>query len=86
MEYKRMATINDTYKRCVAENIGISKHLIRQLANSGTIPVVKAGRVTLINFDILMSYLDGDMEQRKETEMAGGIQPIPVQVGGVCRG
>ena len=79
-DFKLMATVDDTYRRCKAEDIGISKHLIRTLANSGTIPVVKAGRTTLINFNLLMSYLDGDMEQRKETEMAGGIQPIPLKV------
>lgn len=54
----KMNTISGTYERCQAENIGISKNLIRQLALNGTIPTVLVGKKThLINYDILMEYL-----------------------------
>lgn len=51
-------TISGTYKRCCDEEIGISRNLIRNLALSGTIPTVQAGKTTLINYDVLMNYLN----------------------------
>jgi 2-enoate reductase len=48
----------ETARLCKENNIGISRKLIIQLAKSGSIPSVKAGRSILINWDGLMKYLD----------------------------
>ena len=55
---KKMNSINETARLCKENNIGISRKLIIQLAKSGSIPSVKAGRSILINWDGLMKYLD----------------------------
>lgn len=55
---KKMNSINETAKLCKENEIGISRKLILQLAKSGAIPSVKAGRSILINWDGLMKYLD----------------------------
>ena len=55
---KKMNSINETAKLCKENEIGISRKLIIQLAKSGAIPSVKAGRSILINWDGLMKYLD----------------------------
>ena len=58
MTYKKMGTIRTTFERCKAENIGVSRNFIRELAISGRIPSIMAGKTRLINFDILMEYLN----------------------------
>ena len=55
---KKMNSINETARLCKENNIGISRKLIIQLAKSGSVPSVKAGRSILINWDGLMKYLD----------------------------
>lgn len=71
-------TINGTYDRCVSENIGISKNLIRSLVSSGQIPVIRAGRTVLINYDVLMRYLETGSSEPQTG--AGDIKPVPVKV------
>jgi len=74
---KMMNTIRETYRRCVEEDIGISEHFIRTLAMSGELPVIKAGRTTLINFNVLMRYLEtGSCEQQEDVD---DIRPVPVK-------
>ena len=55
---KKMNSINETAKLCKENDIGISRRMIIQLAKSGNIPSVKAGRSILINWNGLMKYLD----------------------------
>lgn len=58
-----MNTITNTYKRCVEENIGISLNHIRYLCKSNIIPTCKIGNKYLINWSILMDYLNGNLNQ-----------------------
>ncbi|MDD6098404.1 MAG: hypothetical protein PUB66_06730 [Oscillospiraceae bacterium] len=55
---KKMNSINETAKLCKEHEIGISRKLLLQLAKSGAIPCIKAGRSILINWEGLMKYLD----------------------------
>ena len=66
MNFKKMGTISTTYQRCLAENVGISKHLIRELATSGRIPSIMAGTTRIISFDVLMEYLDSGIVKGSE--------------------
>jgi hypothetical protein len=79
MTYTKIATINKTFERCQAENIGISKHLIRSLASSGQIPTIQAGKTKLVNYEILMEFLNGTIQPR-QPEIAGQIRPIPEKI------
>ena len=58
-----MNTITKTYNRCNEENIGISLNHLRYLCKNNIIPTCKIGRKYLINWEVLMSYLN-----RKTTE------------------
>lgn len=55
---KKMNSINETFKLCQENNVGISRRLLLTLVNSGEIPSVKAGRSILVNWEALMKYLD----------------------------
>jgi hypothetical protein len=77
MAYTKIATISKTYERIQENNIGISKHLLRQLCASGQIPVIKAGKTNLINWNCLMSFLDGEPAQAPQPETNRQIKPIP---------
>ncbi len=76
--FTKIATISKTFERCQAENIGISKHLIRQLCASGQIPTIKAGTTNLINYDLLMEFLNTGTVQRPEFKApeVGKVKPI----------
>lgn len=60
---KLMNTIAETYNRCNEENIGISLHHIRYLCKNNIIPSCKVGRKYLINWSVLMDYLNGKIPQ-----------------------
>ena len=76
--FTKIATISKTYERCQAENIGISKHLIRSLAASEQIPSIMAGKTRLINYDVLMEFLNtGSIQKPKFMgPEVGCIKPI----------
>lgn len=59
MTLARMRTLDECYNEITAmdNNTSITKHYIRQLALSNTIPVVMVGRKRLINLDGLIEYL-----------------------------
>jgi excisionase family DNA binding protein len=56
-----MRTLDECYNELKAldPNTAVSKYFIRQLAISGKIPCIRAGRKRLINFDKLLDYLNG---------------------------
>ena len=43
--------------RAVDENTAVTEHHIRQLALTGVLPRVQAGKKMLINLDLLIEYL-----------------------------
>jgi excisionase family DNA binding protein len=77
----KMRTLDECYAEIkeLDPNTSISKHYIRQLALSGKIPVVMAGRKRLINLDKLIEYLDNPTSEQVKGNIAaaqGGIRPI----------
>ena len=55
----RMRTVSEAAKELkeMDENTAVTEYHIRQLALSGVLPRVQAGRKMLINFDLLLEYL-----------------------------
>lgn len=55
----KMRTVPEAAKelKSIDPNTAITEYHIRQLALSGVLPRVQAGRKLLINFDLLLEYL-----------------------------
>lgn len=64
--YTMMNTIQKTYERCKAENIGISLNYLRYICRNNIIPVCKCGNKYLINWDVFMKYLNGELVSESE--------------------
>ena len=64
----RMRTILETYNSIKELDPGtaITPYYIRQLALSGTIPNVRAGKKILINLDLFLEYLNEPAEKSKK--------------------
>ena len=62
----RMRTVHEAAKelRKIDENTAVTEYHIRQLALSGVLPRVQAGRKMLINFDLLIEYLQNPTDKR----------------------
>lgn len=54
---KMLNSINETYNLCKEQNIGISRRHITQLVKDGQIPCLISGRKCLINWSVLMEYI-----------------------------
>lgn len=57
-------TITDTAKLCSRFNVGLSEWHIRKLCNSGAIPFISFGSKRLINWNVLMRYVNSGGEFR----------------------
>lgn len=89
-EPQLMNTITETARLCRERNIGLNQSIIRYLCTSGAIPCVRIGSKTLINWRILMEYLNrgGDVEVPAETasivtqpeKPADNIRRLPVKL------
>lgn len=68
MSLPRMRIIKEAYAelKSLDPGTGVTEYYIRQLAKSGQVPQVRAGRKILINFDELLSYLSGSVSQPEE--------------------
>ena len=55
----RMRTVHEAAQelKAIDPNTAVTEYHIRQLALSGVLPRVQAGRNLLINFDLLLEYL-----------------------------
>ena len=60
LKIPRMRTVPEAAKELKAmdEHTAVTEYHIRQLALSGVLPRVQAGRKLLINFDLLLEYLE----------------------------
>ena len=56
---KRMVML--TIKEAAALVNGLTEYRVRQLCRSGELPCIKAGKKYLINKDILIRFLGGDL-------------------------
>ena len=59
---KRIRTICCALKeiKSMDPNTGMTEYFIRKLCNEGTIPCHFSGKKILLDFDALISYLDGE--------------------------
>lgn len=73
-------TIADTARLCAKFNVGLSEWHIRKLCNSGAIPFISFGSKRLINWNVLMRYVNSGGEFRvppKSEREPGIIARIP---------
>lgn len=76
----RMRTVKEAYEEIKAadNNTAMSQNHIRQLALSGVIPRIKAGRKYLINLDTLIEYMENPTADKfkANTDRYNGIRRI----------
>ena len=79
----RMRTVAEAAKELKAmdEHTAVTEYHIRQLALSGVLPRVKAGRKMLINFDLLLEYLANPTADKFQVHSnaatdVNGIRPV----------
>lgn len=77
-----MRTVSEAAKELkrIDPNTAVTEYHIRQLALSGVLPRVKAGRKLLINLDTLIEYLTDPTAEKFQVHNTaadvGGIRPI----------
>lgn len=83
LKIPRMRTVPEAAKELkeMDENTAVTEYHIRQLALSGVLPRVKAGRKMLINFDLLLEYLQNPTADKFQIHSnaaadVNGIRPI----------
>ena len=57
-EPKLMNTIDGTFSRAQAENLGVSKYFIRQSVLNGSLPSIRSGNKYLINYERFLAFLN----------------------------
>lgn len=79
----RMRTVAEAAKELkeMDEHTAVTEYHIRQLALSGVLPRVQAGRKMLINFDLLLEYLQNPAADKFQVHSnaaadVNGIRPI----------
>ena len=62
----RMRTVHEAAQelKSMDEHTAVTEYHIRQLALSGVLPRVQAGRKLLINFDLLLEYLQNPTAEK----------------------
>lgn len=81
LKIPRMRTVPEAAKELkeMDEHTAVTEYHIRQLALSGVLPRVQAGRKLLINFDLLLEYLANPTADKFQIHTAAdvnGIRPI----------
>lgn len=76
MTVRLMNTVNETFERAQAENIGVSKNFIRQAVRSGSLPCVRAGAKYLINWNTFISFLENPPPLEQPDQGAKGIRRV----------
>lgn len=74
----RMRTINEAAReiKVLDPHTAITEYHIRQLAISGVIPRVKAGKKYLINLDMLIEYMNDPTDERFKPRQSAAINGI----------
>lgn len=60
--------IADTARLCKQFNVGLSEWQLRRLCDSGAIPFIPVGSKRLINWNVLMSYVNSGGERHAPPE------------------
>ena len=82
LKIPRMRTVPEAAKelKAIDEHTAVTEYHIRQLALSGVLPRVQAGRKLLINFDLLLEYLANPTADKFQVHNTAadvnGIRPI----------
>ncbi len=68
-------TIADTAKLCEKFNVGLTEWHIRRLCDNGVIPFIKLGSKRMINWNVLMRYVNsgGEFNELPKAEQEPGI-------------
>lgn len=74
----RMRTVHEAAQELKAmdEHTAVTEYHIRQLALSGVLPRVQAGRKLLINFDLLLEYLQNPTADKFQVHTAADVNGI----------
>ena len=74
----RMRTVAEAAKelKAIDEHTAVTEYHIRQLALSGVLPRVQAGRKLLINFDLLLEYLENPTADKFQVHTAADVNGI----------
>ena len=73
-----MRTVSEAAKELkrIDPNTAVTEYHIRQLALSGVLPRVQAGRKLLINFDLLLEYLQNPTADKFQVHTAADVNGI----------
>ena len=84
MKLPRMRTVSEAAREIKAKDphTAITEHHIRQLAVSGRIPRVKAGRKYLISLDLLIEYMTDPTAEKFQPQPSTA---APITVNGIRR-
>jgi len=68
-------TIADTAKLCEKFNVGLTEWHIRRLCDNGAIPFIKLGSKRMVNWNVLMRYVNsgGEFNELPKAEHEPGI-------------
>lgn len=68
----RMRTVREAAQelKAIDEHTAVTEYHIRQLALSGVLPRIQAGRKLLINFDLLLEYLQNPTADKFQVHTA----------------
>ena len=83
MNWTKYATIDKTFERAAAEQLGISKHFIRHSVLNGSLPSHRAGKKYLIDWDTFVTFLENPKVDASLTVELGGIRRVAVKGGAV---
>lgn len=74
----RMRTANEAYEMLKKEdpNTAVTLNHIKTIIRNGSLPVTKAGKKYLVDYDILVNYLSNPDKYKKPTASDGKIRKI----------
>lgn len=78
LKIPRMRTVPEAAKELkeMDEHTAVTEYHIRQLALSGVLPRVQAGRKLLVNFDLLLEYLANPTADKFQVHTAADVNGI----------
>ena len=71
-----MNSIERTFARAQAENLGVSRHFIRMAVLNGSLPSIRAGKKYLINWEHFIRYLNATQTISVVDDQSGIVRPV----------
>lgn len=79
MQFTEVATIEKTFERSKAENLGINRTFLRRHCIDGSLKAVKSGAKYLIYWPNLLHLLENG-EPQEQPEQIYGIRAVPEKI------